>query len=60
MAETLTPETIARIIDLVPDAWLADGDDAVDVDRMREAYRRYLVDRRSSSQQFVEEALGAR
>jgi hypothetical protein len=53
-AAALTPETIARIVELIPESWIEDG--APD----REIYRRYLIDRLAPPRAFVEEAIGAR
>ncbi len=59
MAAALTAARLAAIVDLIPDAWLAEG--AVnDVPTMRAAYTRYLTDRLAAPRAFVEEALRAR
>ncbi|MCL4813486.1 MAG: aminotransferase class I and II [Vicinamibacteraceae bacterium] len=60
MARVLTEDVIEEIVRLVPDAWLADGANAPAADRVRAAYRRYLVDRLTPPRGFVEEAARAR
>ena len=59
LAERLTPDTLAGIVDLVPDAWLSDGR-AAHAAEVRAAYRRYLTDRAAAPRAFVEEAVRAR
>jgi hypothetical protein len=60
LADALTPDVIAAIVDLVPAAWLAEWTPAGDVARARAAYRRHLTDRLTAPREFVEEAVGAR
>ena len=60
LAETLTPETIDAIVNLIPEAWLADGGSSELPAVIREAYRRHLVDRLAPPRLFVEEATRAR
>jgi len=60
LAAKLTPERIAQIVALVPDAWLA-GDDALPSPAaFREVYRDYLLRRLEAPRAFVEEAIRAR
>jgi hypothetical protein len=54
MAEALPPETIERIVGLIPDSWIEEG--APD----RDVYRRYLIDRLAAPRAFVEEAIRVR
>jgi hypothetical protein len=56
MAGALGEDTIRRILALVPDAWLMDGEPA----GVRAAYERYLRDRLAAPRAFVVEATGAR
>lgn len=60
MAERLTADVIQRIVDLIPDAWLEDGEPQGDELPDRAAYARYLVERLEQPRTFVEEAAGAR
>ncbi len=59
LASRLTPDVIARILDLVPDAWL-EGEMATDAGRARRAYRQYFTERLSAPRAFVEEAIRVR
>jgi hypothetical protein len=59
LAEALTPDTLGRIVDLVPEAWL-DGAGGAGPSKLREAYRRYLLDRLAAPRPFVQEAARAR
>jgi hypothetical protein len=60
MAGRLTPDIIAAIVDLVPDAWLQDGPAGGEHGSYRAAYCDYLIDRLASPRAFVEEAVRAR
>jgi hypothetical protein len=61
MAAALSPDVIARIVDLIPEAWLGeDGTAAANGAALREAYRRYLLERLTPPRAFVEEAVRAR
>jgi hypothetical protein len=60
LAASLTPDTIAGVIDLIPEAWLSDDPSQLEAARYRAAYRRYLLDRLTSPRLFVEEAVRAR
>lgn len=54
----LTPDVIAGVLDLVPDAWL--GPTAADATATRHAYQRYFMRRLEPPRRFVEEAALAR
>jgi hypothetical protein len=54
MAAMLTPGIIEGIVQLIPPAWLEDGEP------QRAAYGRYLVERLTAPRAFVEEAVRAR
>jgi hypothetical protein len=58
LARRLTPEVVAGILDLVPDAWL-EGETS-DPGRARSAYRQYFTERLSAPRAFVEEAIRVR
>jgi hypothetical protein len=60
IADALRPEVIAGILDLVPDAWLADRASPLEPAETRAAYLRYLVERLQPPRRFVEEAARAR
>jgi hypothetical protein len=59
MSERLTPEAIASVVALVPEAWLAGGSPG-SAPRDRQVYANYLLSRLESRQGFLEEALSAR
>jgi hypothetical protein len=56
----LTPDAIARVIDMIPDGWLGDVEQFPTVEAHREAYRRYFAERLGASDSWVEEAARAR
>lgn len=58
MASALNEETIAAIVDLIPDSWIESDGTAVAAN-VREAYRRYLIDRLRAPRAFVQEIAGA-
>jgi hypothetical protein len=59
MAERITPEAIAAVVALLPDAWLA-GDTPESAPRNAQVYADYLLSRLDSRQAFLEEAIRAR
>jgi HipA-like kinase len=60
MAEQVTPDVIAGIVELIPDAWLI-GESAFDGGgQHRAAYTEYLVRRLEPPHVFIEEAIRAR
>lgn len=56
LACRLTPEVIAGIVDLAPDAWL-ESETSTDAGRARIAYCRHFTERLSAPRTFVEEAI---
>ena len=56
----LDPQTLAQIVALIPEAWLADDEGFPDRAAQRAAYERFFVDRLRDSHVFVTEALSAR
>jgi hypothetical protein len=58
MTTLLTPDVVARVVALVPDAWL--GSTAGDVASGRRAYQQYFEKRLQAPRHFVEEAARAR
>ena len=60
MSARLSDDEIARIVALIPDAWLGDEPSFASVDEHRDAYRRYFVNRLRQPHAFVEEAVRAR
>ncbi len=60
MAELLTPDKWAAIVELIPDTWLAEDPGFVNKAAQRETYLNFFLSRMGSSQVFVQEALRAR
>lgn len=61
LKETLSPEIIQNITQMIPDSWLDPADpNFTDRNAHREAYQAYLLERLAASRYFVEEALHAR
>jgi hypothetical protein len=59
MATALDEETITTIVSWIPASWLAGTEPVGDIDAVRAAYTRYLVERLRAPRPFVEEAIGA-
>lgn len=59
LAGRLTAEAIGGIVKSIPDEWLA-GDAPDGVERRRDDYARYLLDRLKPPRAFLEEAIDAR
>lgn len=60
LASMLTPDVIARIIDLIPAEWLGDESRFASVDEHRSGYRDYLTRRLSEPREWMEDAARAR
>jgi hypothetical protein len=59
LAPQITPELVRKLVDAVPEEWLA-ADSAFDtLEAHREAYVSYLLERLASPRAFVEEAINA-
>ncbi len=59
LGQRLTPETIRRIVDLVPDSWLEGEATFAGTAEHRAAYVTWLVNRLQAPRAFVEEAVRA-
>ena len=59
MAAALTPDTIAGIVDWIPERWLT-VDGSGNAEQLRHSYVRYLCDRLEGPRAFVEEARDGR
>ena len=60
MAAALTPQSLAEIVALIPDAWLRDEPSFMSASDHRLAYRQYLERRLEGPRAFVTEAIDAR
>lgn len=55
MRQAITPRTLSKIVDLIPQEWLVD-EDGIDPEEKRETYRKFLITRLKESNIFVQEA----
>ncbi len=60
LSKHLSPETIAGIIQLIPDSWLSSAPPFADTNAHREAYQAYFNRRLDQPYDFLEEAIRAR
>ena len=60
LAAMLTPDAIARVIDLIPESWLGDEPRFATVNEHRAGYRDYLMQRLESPRAWMEDAVRAR
>ncbi|MDE5967546.1 MAG: aminotransferase class I and II [Muribaculaceae bacterium] len=56
MRQAITPRTLSRIIDMVPEEWLEEGEGEATASERREVYRRFVTERLANSRLFVEQA----
>lgn len=59
MRQAITPRTLDKIVDALPDEWLIEEGDDRSPDEKRNIYRVFLKNRLASSTPFVEEAIKA-
>lgn len=60
MRQAITPRTLGKIVDLIPDEWLiAEGDTETPAEK-RDIYRRFLIERLKNSSIFVKQAVNER
>lgn len=60
LKQRITPRTLDRIVDMVPDEWLDYEGLGLSVDEVRDTYKRFLTERLKNSQIFVKQAADAR
>ncbi len=60
MSARITPDLLAAIVELIPDAWLVADSPFASAAEHREAYRQYLVRRLEGRRAFLAEAIRAR
>lgn len=60
LRQRITPRTLQKIVDLIPDEWLEWDDSDLSPRELRSAYSRFLVQRLANSNIFVKEAIDAR
>ncbi|MDY3857644.1 MAG: HipA family kinase [Muribaculaceae bacterium] len=59
MRQHITPRTLEKIVDLVPDQWLVHEGSEETPDEVRRVYKRFLTERLKNSRIFVEAAVAA-
>ena len=60
LSRRLTPQVVADVVALIPDAWLEDDPLFASKGEQRDAYRDYLLRRLAAPRAFAEEAIRAR
>lgn len=60
LADRITPEVIAAIVNQIPESWLVAGSPFGEVEQHRHAYSEYLLRRLEPPRAFLEEAIHAR
>lgn len=60
MRQHITPRTLNKIVDLLPDEWLQWSDTEMSPDEIRNGYKQFLTLRLANSEVFLNEALNAR
>lgn len=60
MRQAITPRTLSKIVDLIPEEWLEEEDGEMTASERRESYRVFLNRRLAESRRFVEEAIRQR
>lgn len=60
MKQAITPRTLNKIVDLIPDEWLIEEGDSKTPDEKREGYKTFLTKRLANSRVFVDKAIQER
>ncbi len=60
MRQAITPRTLSKIVDLIPEEWLAEEGSELTPAERREQYRTFLTKRLANSHVFTEEAMRRR
>ena len=60
MRQAITPRTLNKIVDLVPDEWLVEEGSSLSPQEKREGYKKFLTKRLANSKVFVDEAIKQR
>lgn len=60
MRQAITPRTLSHIVDLIPEAWLADESEIMSPSEKREAYRDFFTRRLANSSIFVNRIIDER
>ena len=60
MRQAITPRTLNKIVDLIPNDWLEEEGSEISADERRETYRRFLTGRLANSSIFTQRAIEER
>lgn len=60
MRQAITPRTLEKIVDLIPDDWFIDANDPLTANEKRHAYKHFLTERLAKSAIFVNQAIDER
>lgn len=60
MRQAITPRTLEKIVDLIPEEWLEEPDSDITAAERREGYRQFLTSRLANSKIFTLEAIRQR
>lgn len=60
MRQAITPRTLNKIVDLIPDEWLKEEGSDISPETRRETYKKFLTKRLANSKVFVEKAIEER
>lgn len=60
MRQAITPRTLRKIVDLIPEDWLTEEDSEISPAERRETYYKFLTERLSNSRLFTQEAIKQR
>lgn len=57
MRQAITPRTLSKIVDAIPEVWLEEYGAEISAQERREVYRNFIIDRLANSSRFVNEAI---
>ncbi len=60
MRQAITPRTLSKIVDLIPEEWLTEPESEISPEERRETYRRFLTGRLTNSHLFTQRAIEER
>ncbi len=60
MRQAITPRTLSKIADLIPEEWLVEADSEISAQERRETYRKFLTERLAKSSIFTGRAIDER
>lgn len=60
MRQAITPRTLNKIVDLIPEEWLIEEGDILTPEQKRDGYKRFLTKRLANSNVFVNKAIEER